>query len=864
MGLKPAAIAQKLNAGETLQLLPARDDLPSPLTPAEWSAVLDRDSRQHAFLGIISDVRMLRLYQGLTAVDAETARYIAARPSLAHDLVDGDRRVFAVFASSLTVRGRSVAVPGGASCERVWERIVGTAPADAERFIRRIFNNDDGRLAYFYSAVESLPPADVRRAFFDQTGKPSEKAAERLYEIFRQSPPAWDIRQRPIPVAFDPAAALIDLEWGGDGRLLGPPWQRLWREVLDRSDIPERPERTVRDLDDDGLITTSWIMGMVFAEPELTRARFDLVRFAQRMYATPTKQQAADVLVGLIAFRRYPSLMLGFERMGLRDPGLLAALARATERLGDGQSEESALAIQQWQGIVALLEALRRTGALDVQTVSSWLKSAAAVQPSGSGAFEGRLARWLDTTLVPRLSREAAAGESFEAKLLPLLAGPVAAAGQTVEWEGLAYRVDIQGAQSARALRIARIQLRPSLDDVLALARGAEALASAKKVEQVRRTAVELRARLTAFKAPLPAGTGPAPKKPRSGADHLTKVLKDLDRIKRDKDVRRAERIAPVLKWLSDVTLADVIPALLYAGRLGAALGAPDQYADLWRRHDFGFGLKTRGVVAVPWRPAELEADDGRGGFLTGSLIGFDVALGRSLLRRLAGENIAKPGVVPEADVLAMLQTVALSASRNSTPDGADPLPALVAAVQRGRERWQQMRRSQETNLSEVVGARRAALTRWSEVHERGAVADQITLVELLHLGRGELTDDALSILGIASTVKDGCWCTRFPKLERFRSSAADRTLARAAADLSIRLAELLVEVGMPVAVFPSVLAAAITDVLDRFAPFVEDDWAALARLVRGVERDREEQFLFALVSTRELATTRAATAGRE
>ena len=829
------------------------DDLPSPLAAEEWAAVLERVVPARVFTSLIRDPVALRLYQALTAVEPETARYLVAHPSLARELVADDRRMFATFASSLMIRAGVVVVPGGEACAQAWSRIVGNMPHETESFVRRVFTGDDGRLAYFYAAIDALPPDRAPSAFADATGKLSEEAAEQLYETFRSALPAWKITDRPMPLWFDPASALVEIEWSADGRLKGPAWQRLWDEAFARNDVAERPATRTRSMDKSGVISAAWVIQRVFEDPDLARTRFEMFRFAQRVYGESNEQDPADVLAGVIAFRRYPALMLGLERMGIHDPAALASIAHAAGRLGDGKSDESIAMISQWQSAVALVEALRRTGAIDAGTALTWLKSAASIEPTGDGGFDGGIARWLQGTVLPGLALDPSPSTSVEQSLLALISAPVNARAQAVEWEGLSYNVDIIGAQTARARRIAHVQMRPRLDDVLALESAAQALRGARTASDVRAASALLHSRLSAFKAPLSSTAVFTDTKPLRGADYLSIALRDLDRIKRDQDAPKAERVATGLRRLCDRSLGQVVTALLYAGRLGAGTGAPEQYGDLWRRHDLGFRIKSKTSAPAQWRPALTDSLDSRGGFLTGSLIGFDLALGKVLLRSVPGGRGGKPAAVPDPYVVPLLQMVPLAASSSRGGD-AIQLGAVVEALERGRSRWTEMRRLRPAEASSFIGARRANLASWLDAHDASARQHDITLSELVQLGRDHRLNEAtLAAVGVPALGRDGCWCARFPPRGVFRSPAADRTLANVASDMYVRLAELLVRTRMPPSVLPSLIAAATSDLLARMAPMTADDWPALERAVSAVDTDRQEQLLFALVSMREL-----------
>ena len=628
LGIDPEELAARLNAGEVVPVLPPADDLPSPLAANEWTPVLQQFVPARAFTSLIRDAAALRLYQALTSVEPETARYLAAHASLLRELVADDRRVFATHASALRIRAGAVVVPGGDACAPAWRRIVGTTPQETEAFVRRVFTADEGRLAYFYAAIDALPPGRAAFAFADATGKVSDEAAEQLYETFRSALPAWRITDRPIPLWFDPASALSELEWNTDGRLKGPPWQRFWNEAFAR-DVSEHAETTKRNIGSGGEISAAWLIQRVFEDLDDARIRFEMFRFAQRVYGESNKEASADVFSAVTAFRRYPALMLGLERMGIDDPAALAAIARAAGRLGDGTSEASMVMISQWQSAVALVEAMRRTGAIDARVAVTWLTALASIEPTGDGWFDGALARWLEKVVLPSVPLDASSHASLEPNLLRLISAPVEAHGQVVEWEGLAYNVDITGAQTERARRIAQSQRRPRLDDVLALESAAEALTSAKTTTDVSAASAVLQSHLDAFKTPLSPATGVTDAKPVPGADYLAIALRDLERIKRDTDVPKARRVAAGLRRLCDRSLGRVVTALLYAGRLGAAAGAPEQYADLWRRHDPGFRIKSKNPTPAQWRPALNDSLDSRGGFLTGSIIGFDLALGK-------------------------------------------------------------------------------------------------------------------------------------------------------------------------------------------------------------------------------------------
>ena len=100
--------------------------VPIPLPVEVWRDVLRRPVEvSNLFSLVMNDRRAALLSHGLAALDDETLRYLAERPSLVLDLYD-PRRVgaFAAFAGSLRIRRQAVVVPGGEAGLAIWEAVV--------------------------------------------------------------------------------------------------------------------------------------------------------------------------------------------------------------------------------------------------------------------------------------------------------------------------------------------------------------------------------------------------------------------------------------------------------------------------------------------------------------------------------------------------------------------------------------------------------------------------------------------------------------------------------------------------------------------------------------------------------------------
>ncbi len=55
-------------------------------------------------------------------------------------------------------------MPGGAEAEPMWQVIVGADPAKPVAFVRRLYSDDSGALAWFYDTLSGLDEARLRFA----------------------------------------------------------------------------------------------------------------------------------------------------------------------------------------------------------------------------------------------------------------------------------------------------------------------------------------------------------------------------------------------------------------------------------------------------------------------------------------------------------------------------------------------------------------------------------------------------------------------------------------------------------------------------------------------------------------------------
>ena len=119
------------------------------------------------------------------------------------------------------------------------------------------------------------------------------------------------------------------------------------------------------------------------------RVRIQQLTFGQRLFGELALSELHDVLAGLPGFARFPSTMLALERIGVRDPQVYAATARRARTIEQLESpSDSVPVLAQFQGGLALLERLARTGAIGSERLERLVASLVGIDV-GNGRYEG-------------------------------------------------------------------------------------------------------------------------------------------------------------------------------------------------------------------------------------------------------------------------------------------------------------------------------------------------------------------------------------------------------------------------------------------------------------------------------------------
>jgi hypothetical protein len=857
-GVDCDAALTRLNGGETVVIAPEVAMLPLPLGPEAWTNVIfeQKLSAPSLFSAIIRDRQASLLYHGVQAMTPTTRAYLIKNSDLLRHFYKDVAGPVAAFGGSFEVEhdGRLV-VPGGPDAVELWEALVGEQVTRPDRFGRALFDKDSGRLAYFLSTLAQLDEPRRRFALGLWLTDPGIRL-ERfrvLYRTFVGVDSEWSLHDTPFArPANDPATLLAVVAVSPQGSPVLPASTKLWTRAFERTDLPGPDARDMRDQAEDVVVDAAWLAEQLNGLlPPQRRARMTQLAFGQRVFAAARPDEMQDVLVGLRGFARFPAAMLALERLGMTDPGLYAKVARRA-LVVDGLEDESKWVpmLTQFQGALALLERLARTGAVPPEMLHRLVTSLVTV-PITQGSFKGGIAQWIESQLLPSLPADDSLQED---QLLGALADR--ALVRTFEWEGESYRADPRAAlQEMQAVRLK--QGGNSLDVVLTVFRHAESLM------QGLQTLDELKAITTALRADAarlasarswPDAPGNAPEV----KNVVDRAVKDLDKITKPKDLPRAQKIADPLVEVLDYLIGETLVALAYAPLLGSPSGILGSGADVWHRHTFGVG-RTGSREAnrrSSWLKPHIGSAAIEGEAFTGSLLGLDLALARKRLRRLVVDRLPGPPKLNSNDSATFVETLALVNPQILTDAGRD---AIGAALARGRSRLTSAADAAAVDVlaweAQMSDGRRQLL-QWAADKEPEHLERLFSVGEIFWLGAGVPDGphrEELNAWGMSQVSVSGCHCLRFPDPGSWDTLAGRETtqqLPASVPDVNLQVAGLLSELKVPAALFPAVLSLAMQEYLDTVPALYSDDWQAIAGHAWQLTRERVEDYVSAVIAS--------------
>ena len=351
-------------------------------------------------------------------------------------------------------------MPGGAEAEAIWLALAGESPRAPSRFLLRLLERSEGRLAFLYDSLARLGPARQRLALGLPTAPGSDATAplRALYAVFEAEGAWW----RATRGAFarpdaDAARVLRELRLDADGAIAPPASSAFWGAVFDgKPTTPEAVRASPR-------VDAAWLAARIGGgDPQLRRLRLEQLSFAQRVFGAAAEAAPLEAIQALSGLADARALVLALERFGSRDPAFFAAVvAGARASLTFQVPEDLARAHAGFQGALAVVDRARFNGSLDTATAERLVRSLLQVPLPGVVAWERGVGGWVQQTLLPTLG-EAVGGDGLDADetVLRAMAGIAIErpAGRVFDWEGLWYRAqpERRGAPAAREREAAR------------------------------------------------------------------------------------------------------------------------------------------------------------------------------------------------------------------------------------------------------------------------------------------------------------------------------------------------------------------------------------------------------------------------
>jgi len=517
----------------------------------------------------------------------------------------------------------------------------------------------------------------------------------------------------------------------------------------------------------------------------------------------------------------------------------------------------------QFQGALALVARMVEVRTIDPLRAESLIERLVANSVNDDGRYGGAIARWLQDAVGGVVG----SGSDVESAIVKALGGAASAephAPVQITWEGQEYRLDLGYAERRRLERVRQKQQGLPIDVSLEIAAIARRLSgdgvSTADVDAAAALLTTLvgelprRSRVDNTTAGPPAGVGVSPEL----QEVLHKALEELTRASRNRDAKRAARVAAPLADAADGLLGRALLSFAYAMYVGDPEGTVLLAGDVSHRHDFGFGVKDSVLRArAAWSVPRQDVAPGVPWHVSGSLLGLDLALAPLALRRLNFDHLmhAPKLTSNERDTFAM--SVALMnpyALRDADRD------AIADAVARGAVRVLEAMTNPPA-LDAIADAiaidpgRRRALN-WTLANDPPRFPSMFTLSEQLFLGSagGAAPSVApgapgvdLNAWGMSALGTEGCICTRLPPPGRWWALVGRPQLGIVAAalpDLNLHVAARLKELRVPAALTRVVVSAAMQDFLDEVQPTDDSDWLTLSREARTATREQIEDYL--------------------
>ena len=445
----------------------------APLTADHWRDLLELDEKADLFSALIGNRSALLVCAGALGTDPSIRSLLERDRGLLRWIVRNAPSAFWTSARSLRLQKDRLVVPGGAPAEPIWEALVGVKVTRTTDFLRALLSRDGGRLAWFYDSMAHMSPDRVRLVFGGGTSAIQIEQTRAMYSAFRSSDSNWRLEEHPfLRGATDPWIVSSRVEITEDG-VASPAERWFWEALFERSDIPRRVNGSI-PREPAGRVTLSWIVQRITsANARDRRDLFEMLRFAQGVFGGARDEDQTEAFIALGGYRRYSSLLLTLDRMGIAAPRVFARAVDTARRIDELSGRDRRQALIVLQSAIAILERARATKAIDAATAERLLLSMADVVDTAERPLPA-IVQWMTHSMIDALPPlvqpdEFTGTTAYESRLLQALAGhPTPPDAPQVTWEGLDYRVDYFGTEHERIKRVRAQLASPGLDAAIA------------------------------------------------------------------------------------------------------------------------------------------------------------------------------------------------------------------------------------------------------------------------------------------------------------------------------------------------------------------------------------------------------------
>lgn len=403
---------------------------------------------------------LARFYTGMANLNRETADALTLSINPVN-LAGRFSGLFAFYSSALAVSGGRVLAPGGTQADPVWTNLAGVAPSDPTRFLRALFEKDDGKLFAFFNSISQLDSAHQR--FFTL----SVKRAGSFYRLFSESNEvhAGKRSRRGSFVEF-----LRDVPLNADGSVNFPGGAEVWTVAKGDSKTADKSEKMLRrvrkavapDVEDEILLRIASTRYKVGQESLTELDNFLAVAHIDSHRSESLDQESALLLAqNLTGFRFFYPYFSVFPDLTAEDFKTVFSLGAKLNALDPSDAD---LAMGQFFSLVELI----RLG----------LESAKITEPQAIAMFRSLCARFQAASMnndaagfavasldsVRELIDSAPASDA-DRSLAMLVLGD--AAPVEFEWNGVEHSLDPGRRRAVAFGRVLNLQKAPSVSVLL-------------------------------------------------------------------------------------------------------------------------------------------------------------------------------------------------------------------------------------------------------------------------------------------------------------------------------------------------------------------------------------------------------------